>query len=270
MPPSLSLPYGNPPSKAQPQGRAAGPGRADRLALFRSPPPPPNRNDHARWHQDRLAAQRHPRPRLEPTTRAALRTLTDDGSCAGKWAREVSCRRSAVILRLSSVPDSPLDQAGRGTWADARRAERLRAVCASTSAHRNGSSRVIEPTLEFYRMCQTLFWSSWLSPKGARRERKFKRNCKRSNDKGMQTRQAVEKTWRRVPESNRSSRICNPLRNLSANPPLSRGAERLDEVMRKRKGRWQLSRCILGSDQLQERRPGLGGSEGQDLSRVKA
>jgi hypothetical protein len=25
--------------------------------------------------------------------------------------------------------------------------------------------------------------------------------------------------WRRVPESNRSSRICNPLRNLSANPP---------------------------------------------------
>ena len=26
-------------------------------------------------------------------------------------------------------------------------------------------------------------------------------------------------TWRRVPESNRSSRICNPLRNLSANPP---------------------------------------------------
>ncbi len=25
--------------------------------------------------------------------------------------------------------------------------------------------------------------------------------------------------WRRVPESNRSTRICNPLRNLSANPP---------------------------------------------------
>lgn len=29
----------------------------------------------------------------------------------------------------------------------------------------------------------------------------------------------VGETWRRVPESNRSSRICNPLRNLSANPP---------------------------------------------------
>ena len=31
--------------------------------------------------------------------------------------------------------------------------------------------------------------------------------------------QPIEKEWRRVPESNRSSRICNPLRNLSANPP---------------------------------------------------
>jgi len=31
--------------------------------------------------------------------------------------------------------------------------------------------------------------------------------------------QVTENTWRRVPKSNRSSRICNPLRNLSANPP---------------------------------------------------
>jgi hypothetical protein len=34
--------------------------------------------------------------------------------------------------------------------------------------------------------------------------------------------QPIEKIWRRVPESNRSSRICNPLRNLSANPPPSK------------------------------------------------
>ena len=34
---------------------------------------------------------------------------------------------------------------------------------------------------------------------------------------------AIEKAWRRVPESNRSTRICNPLRNLSANSPGSRG-----------------------------------------------
>ena len=34
--------------------------------------------------------------------------------------------------------------------------------------------------------------------------------------------QAIENAWRRVPESNRSTRICNPLRNLSANPPEQR------------------------------------------------
>ncbi len=33
-------------------------------------------------------------------------------------------------------------------------------------------------------------------------------------------RQVIDSKWRRVPESNRSSRICNPVRNLSANPPL--------------------------------------------------
>ena len=37
----------------------------------------------------------------------------------------------------------------------------------------------------------------------------------------MQEAQVLEKEWRRVPESNRSTRICNPLRNLSANPPRS-------------------------------------------------
>ena len=31
--------------------------------------------------------------------------------------------------------------------------------------------------------------------------------------------QAIENKWRRVPESNRCTRICNPLRNQSANSP---------------------------------------------------
>ena len=40
----------------------------------------------------------------------------------------------------------------------------------------------------------------------------------KSADPASQT-STSEGEWRRVPESNRSSRICNPLRNLSANPP---------------------------------------------------
>ena len=42
--------------------------------------------------------------------------------------------------------------------------------------------------------------------------------CKRPPRRAAFSR-SIQDTWRRVPESNRSSRICNPLRNLSANPP---------------------------------------------------
>lgn len=42
---------------------------------------------------------------------------------------------------------------------------------------------------------------------------------KAGQQKAALPRTVRERTWRRVPESNRSSRICNPLRNLSANPP---------------------------------------------------
>ncbi len=33
--------------------------------------------------------------------------------------------------------------------------------------------------------------------------------------------QVLENKWRRVPESNRSRRICNPLHNLPAHSPLT-------------------------------------------------
>jgi|MDTG01.4.fsa_nt_gb hypothetical protein len=41
--------------------------------------------------------------------------------------------------------------------------------------------------------------------------------------------------WRRVPESNRCTRICNPLRHHSANSPLSSGSGRLDHPADPRK-----------------------------------
>ena len=61
------------------------------------------------------------------------------------------------------------------------------------------------------------------------------------------------RSWRRVPESNRSSRICNPLRNLSANPPFLRGETRLARIVGKRKRCLSTKRApchymALGSD----------------------
>ena len=37
--------------------------------------------------------------------------------------------------------------------------------------------------------------------------------------------------WRRVPESNRCTRICNPLRNHSANSPNFRGLRSIEEYL---------------------------------------
>lgn len=63
--------------------------------------------------------------------------------------------------------------------------------------------------------------------------------------------QVIEDAWRRVPESNRSSRICNPLRNLSANPPFLRGFSLVADRFRHRKWRFPIAlpgRGILFSD----------------------
>ena len=58
-------------------------------------------------------------------------------------------------------------------------------------------------------------------------------------------RQVIENAWRRVPESNRSTRICNPLRNLSANPPeMGRGYTKANRRATHSGGaRGALSRC---------------------------